>query len=74
MIKSFNRVRMACTWACVGGLEMLNVNGGRVFAKDAPVRWKCRNCGYVFEGTEAPTECPACKHPQAYYELFVEAY
>ena len=51
-----------------------NVNGYKVFKKDGVVMWKCRNCGYVFEGAEAPTECPACKHPQAYYELFVEAY
>ena len=36
----------------------------------AAVRWKCRNCGYVHEGPEAPAVCPACKHPQAYYELF----
>jgi rubrerythrin len=51
-----------------------NVEAGRVFTKDAPIRWKCRNCGYVHEGTTAPLECPACKHPQAYYEVFVEAY
>ena len=51
-----------------------NVDADRVFTKDAPIRWKCRNCGYVHEGTTAPLECPACKHPQAYYEVFVEAY
>ena len=51
-----------------------NLDAGRVFTKDAPIRWKCRNCGYVHEGTSAPLECPACKHPQAYYEVFVEAY
>jgi len=53
---------------------LANVDAGRVFTKDAPIRWKCRNCGYVYEGTTAPLECPACKHPQAYYEVFVEAY
>jgi len=46
-----------------------NIEDGKVFKKDAPVRWTCRNCGYVHEGTEPPTECPACAHPQAYFEL-----
>ncbi len=51
-----------------------NVNGFKVFKKDGVVFWKCRNCGYVSEGVEAPVECPACHHPQAYYELWVEDY
>ncbi len=51
-----------------------NVKAGKVFKKDAVVRWKCRNCGYVHEGKTAPKVCPACKHAQAYYELWVEAY
>ncbi len=51
-----------------------NVNGFKVFKKDGVVMWKCRNCGYVYEGAEAPLECPACKHPQAYYELLCENY
>ena len=46
-----------------------NIEDGKVFKKDAPVRWVCRNCGYVHEGTEPPTACPACAHPQAYFEL-----
>jgi rubrerythrin len=45
-----------------------------VFKKKQPVKWHCRNCGYVFEGTDAPKICPACKHPQAYYELLAENY
>jgi rubrerythrin len=45
-----------------------------VFSRVEPVAWKCRNCGYVHEGPEAPECCPACKHPQAYYELWVENY
>ncbi|MDI6901617.1 MAG: rubrerythrin family protein [Anaerosomatales bacterium] len=53
---------------------LANVENGTVFKRDGVVRWKCRNCGYVHEGPEAPTECPACKHPQSYYELWVEAY
>ncbi len=53
---------------------LANVKGGKVFKKDAPVRWKCRNCGYIHEGKEAPDKCPACAHPQAYYEVFAENY
>jgi len=51
-----------------------NVASGEVFKKKAPVKWHCTNCGYVHEGSEAPAECPACKHPQAYYELLAENY
>lgn len=45
-----------------------------VFKKDKIVKWHCRNCGYVHEGKEAPLVCPACKHPQAYYEVLCENY
>lgn len=51
-----------------------NVREGKVFKKDKSVKWRCRNCGYVHEGPEAPSECPACKHPQAYYEVLCENY
>ena len=51
-----------------------NVAIGEVFKKKSVVKWHCANCGYVFEGTEAPKECPACKHPQAFYELLAENY
>jgi len=51
-----------------------NVREGTVFKKDKVVKWKCRNCGYVHEGKEAPKECPACKHAQSFYELFCENY
>ena len=51
-----------------------NVKEGKVFKKDKVVRWKCRNCGYVHEGPEAPETCPACAFPQSYYELMVENY
>src|SRR4030042_2969264 len=44
---------------------MSNVNLGKVFKKDKPVAWRCINCGYVHEGVEAPSACPACAHPQA---------
>jgi rubrerythrin len=51
-----------------------NVKNDRVFSRDTVVRWHCRNCGYIHEGTSAPEECPACKHAQAYYELWAETY
>ncbi len=51
-----------------------NLKEGKVFKKDKVVRWKCRNYGYVHEGTEAPQECPACGFLQSYYELMVENY
>ena len=51
-----------------------NLKEGKVFKKDIVVKWKCRNCGYIHEGKEAPKECPACAHPQSYYELFCENY
>ncbi|MCX7857521.1 MAG: rubrerythrin family protein [Deltaproteobacteria bacterium] len=51
-----------------------NIEENRVFIKEKPVKWRCRNCGYVYEGVEAPEKCPACDHPRAYYELFCENY
>ena len=51
-----------------------NVRSNQVFKKSGAVRWKCRNCGYVHEGKDAHENCPACKHPQAYYEVFEENY
>jgi rubrerythrin len=51
---------------------LANVEAGTVFKKDKPVVWRCINCGYLHEGTEAPDPCPACDHPLAYYELLGE--
>jgi rubrerythrin len=51
-----------------------NIAGGGVFKKKASVKWHCINCGYVFEGEKAPKECPACKHPQSFYEVLAENY
>lgn len=51
-----------------------NVKSKTVFKKSKVVKWKCRNCGYVHEGKEAPASCPACRHPQAYYEVKEENY
>jgi len=53
---------------------LANIKEDKVFKKSSKVKWHCRNCGYVHEGTEAPNECPACKHPQAYYEVLAENY
>lgn len=53
---------------------LANVRQGKVFKKDTVVKWRCRNCGYVQEGREAPKECPACAHPQAFYEVLAENY
>ncbi len=51
-----------------------NVKDGKVFKKDTVVKWKCRNCGYIHQGKEAPEKCPACDHGQAFYELLCENY
>ena len=51
-----------------------NIEQDRVFRRDKIVRWKCRNCGYIHEGKEAPEKCPACAHPRAYFELLGENY
>jgi rubrerythrin len=53
---------------------LANVTGGKVFKKDKPATWKCRNCGYHHEGTEAPDVCPACLHPRSFFELLAEAF
>ena len=46
-----------------------NIEEGTVFKKEEEVVWQCRNCGYLFIGKEAPAECPACLHPQAFFEV-----
>lgn len=51
-----------------------NLRNGEVFKRKDTVDWKCRNCGYVHEGSEAPEKCPACAHPQAYFEVLCENY
>ena len=51
-----------------------NIDEGAVFKRGDKVVWRCRNCGYMHEGNEAPSECPACKHEQAYFEVFGEVY
>ena len=51
-----------------------NVKEGKVFKKDASVKWHCLNCGYVLEGWEAPEKCPVCQHPRAHFEVLAENY
>ena len=45
-----------------------NIEGNRIFKKEEVVEWQCRNCGFVYTGKEASAKCPACLHPQAYFE------
>jgi rubrerythrin len=49
-----------------------NIESGRVFKREEGTVWRCRNCGYIHEGAEAPDRCPACAHPRAYFELVCE--
>lgn len=47
---------------------------GTLFTRSTPIKWRCRNCGYIHEGTEPPEVCPACAHPRAFYEPAAENY
>jgi rubrerythrin len=51
-----------------------NLESGKVFKRNGKIVWKCRNCGYLHEGEEAPKVCPACLHPQSYFEIHVINY
>lgn len=53
---------------------LANVLDGSVFKKEEPIKWQCRNCGYVHEGASAPQTCPACLHPQAFFEPMKQNY
>jgi rubrerythrin len=53
---------------------LANVTQDKVYMKDAPIKWKCRNCGFVIKGSEAPDECPVCSHPKSYFEVWCENY
>ena len=48
---------------------LANIEAGSVFKKGSSVTWRCGNCGYLYDGPEAPAKCPACAHPQSYFEL-----
>jgi rubrerythrin len=51
-----------------------NLEAGKVFKREDKIIWKCRNCGYLHEGTTAPKTCPACLHPQSHFEIMTENY
>lgn len=51
---------------------LANIENGRVFKREQAVTWRCRNCGYLHTGEDAPEQCPACIHPQAHFELLGE--
>ncbi|MFZ2074334.1 MAG: rubrerythrin family protein [Methanoregula sp.] len=51
-----------------------NMENGTVFKEETPVKWYCRNCGFVHEGKSAPAKCPVCGHPKAYFERAAENY
>jgi rubrerythrin len=53
---------------------LANVEGGSVFQKPQKVKWRCRKCGFVHEGTVAAKKCPVCQHPQAYFDVVPENY
>jgi rubrerythrin len=53
---------------------LANLEGGKVFAKQQKVKWRCRNCGFTYEGDKAVGTCPVCKHPQAYFEVVAEEF
>lgn len=53
---------------------LANIENEKVFKKEEVTLWECRNCGHIMEGTEAPTVCPVCKHPQSYFEVRKENY
>lgn len=50
------------------------LNDGSIFKRSTPIKWRCRNCGYIHEGTEPPEKCPACAHPKAFYEPAADNY
>ncbi len=53
---------------------LANVKQGKVFKRDSSIKWKCRNCGHVYEGSEAPEKCPVCDHAKSYFEVWCENY
>ena len=70
---AFRQIAKAESWHEARYRKLLaNVENGRVFEKPEKVKWVCRKCGYVHEGTKALNKCPACDHPQAYQEVYAE--
>ena len=75
---------IAFTWRKIAEVEqhhearylalLKTIEQGSTFKKDKPVKWKCRNCGYIMEGAAPPEKCPTCDHPKSYFELLCESY
>jgi rubrerythrin len=80
--EGFNEI--AAAWTMIARVEaehekryrklLANIEDGTVFKKDGKVYWKCLNCGYVHEGDSAPLKCPACLHPQSYFQVKEDNY
>ena len=70
--KMISEVEAFHEWRYRKLLERLE--NGSIFKREAPIRWQCRNCGYIYEGEEAPEVCPVCAHPKAYFERKAENY
>ncbi len=71
----FRSIAVAEKWHEERYLSLLKkMEEGKIFKEDKPIRWKCRNCGYIHEGPEPPQRCPACAHPMAFYERLAENY
>ena len=66
--------KIAYLFEAVGKIEKEHVEGGLVFSKDGEKIWKCRNCGHIVIGKEAPGVCPVCEHPQAFFEINAKNY
>ena len=77
-------IDIAATFRGIGAIEkeheerykklLANLDNNEVFKKGSIVIWKCRNCGHIHIGVDAPTVCPVCKHPQSYFEIKAENY
>ena len=75
-------VEIAALFDCLARVEkehearyakiLKSFEAGTIFARPQKVKWRCRNCGFTVEGAKAPQQCPACKHPQAYFEVVAE--
>lgn len=71
----YRKISVAEKFHCERYRKLLqNIEKGEVFKRDTVKTWRCRNCGYIHEGTEAPEKCPACLHAQAYFELVPDNY
>ena len=71
--KAFEAISVAEKQHCKRYKELAdNLEAGKVFKRNGTVTWRCRNCGYLHEAEEAPKVCPACLHPQSYFELLGE--